>query len=108
MNEQLTFWGEKLQWKLNGDLTDDNQMVVRVKGQHYIIHHEPHTDAGFKGHGGREFDIEFIDGPHKGKRVKSKNVWCQGEIENDYLEVLPDNAVFHWDTTPLILPSEKA
>lgn len=106
MSQQLTFWGEKLQWKLNGDLTEENQLVVRVRGTHYVVHHEGHTDLGFRGHGGREFDIEFIDGPHKGKRITSKNVWCQGVIEEEYKDLLPDNAIFHWNTTPLIKGGE--
>lgn len=102
MSQTITQWGEKIQWKLNGDLTEEQQIVVRSRGMHYLIVKETDAPNAYRGHGGREFDIEFIDGPHKGKRMKSTNVWCQGEIHEDYKDVLPDNAVFHWDTTPLI------
>jgi hypothetical protein len=96
---QLPFWGEKLQWKLNGDLTDDGDKVVRVNGNHYVLA----ADTGnFKGHGGREFDVEFTDGPHKGERMKCRNVWAQGKIPEDYKDVLPDNAVFHWNTKSIL------
>lgn len=101
----LTFWGEKLQWKLNGDLTDLQEQVARVKGACYVLSNSQPGEDGPKGHGGREFDVEFIDGPLKGQRVKYNNVWHVGDIPEDYADVLPDNAVFHWNTEPLITPS---
>ena len=96
-----SFWNEKVEWKKNGDLTEDGNITVRVEGEHYVFH--PETTSNIIGHSGREFTAEFISGPHAGKTIKCSNVWNQGVIPDAYTKTLPDNAVFHWDTTPLIV-----
>jgi hypothetical protein len=65
---------------------------VRIDGHHYWIGAE---DAGeFRGFGGRPFPIHFKDG----RRVRTTNLWSQGEIPAVWRKVLPDNAV--WGDTP--------
>ena len=87
------FWGEKVQWRLNGDITEDNQRTVRINGKHYVIGSEDSTSM-IRGFGGSKFKIKFIDGPHAGVELTSTNVWYQGEIDEEFLAELPDNAVF--------------
>lgn len=62
---------------------------IRVDGRHYIIGDEQAVSI-FRGHGGREFRIEFKDG----RIVTSTNLWQQGEIPERFRDKLPDNAVF--------------
>ncbi|OXB94800.1 hypothetical protein [Parageobacillus galactosidasius] len=84
------FWDEKVAWKENGDITEDDEIVVRCKGIHYVIAPKDSVIAGF---GGRKFVFQFTDGPHKGKTITSSNVWCQGRIPDEYRGILSDNAV---------------
>lgn len=91
--QQLSLWGEKLSWKLNGDLTDTGELAVRIRGKHYVVPLVVHTDAGFNGQRS-QYDIEFIDGPHQGLRMTTHLI-AQGAIEQDYKDLLPDNAICH-------------
>lgn len=89
------FWSQKLLWKLNGDRTPDGSMVARIRGRHYVIKPDaPSGIHGFQGFGGCEFVIAFIDGPHKGMVVITRNLWHQGEIPSRFRAQLSDNAVF--------------
>jgi hypothetical protein len=63
--------------------------VVRIQGEHYMIA-EDNPSAAFQGCGGRKFTILFYDG----RRVETKNLWCQGTIPHHFRSRLPDNAVF--------------
>lgn len=78
----IHFWNEKVKIK-------DQPNVIRVNGEHYTWHPE-NPKAYFKGHGGREFKIEFNDG----RKITSRNIWYQGEIPQSYRKLLPDNAKF--------------
>lgn len=88
------FWGEKVQWLNNNDLTGDNQKAVRINGVHYVIGQEDPDNSFIKGYGGRKFVIQFKSGPHKGKVIETKNLWHQGEIPEELIYILEDNAVF--------------
>ena len=60
-----------------------------IDGTHYVI--EPdEPDAAFQGFGGAEFQIEFFDGT----RVVTHNLWCQGEPDEHWKQLFPDNAHF--------------
>lgn len=66
---------------------------VIVKGEHYMIgenYPEP-----FKGFGGRDFSINF----HDGRKIKTSNLWYQGEIPKRFKKLLPDNAEFVYQQT---------
>jgi hypothetical protein len=85
------FWGEKVEWFNNNDVTDENQIAVRFNGVHFVIGPENGT---FKGFGGRKCIIQFTDGPHKGKLIETTNLWHQGTIPNELKDILVDNAIF--------------
>ena len=86
-NEQVcnscAFWLEKI--------ATTNENTVVVNGIRYTIGDENST-SHFKGFGGAKFDIEFFDG----RKVVSHNLWCQGEIPEEFRSYpeLKDNARF--------------
>jgi len=45
----------------------------------------------FLGCAGRRFWIRFFDG----RTITTNNLWCQGEIPEEFREELPDNAEFY-------------
>ncbi len=66
---------------------DENRRVI-VNGQHYRI---GNNDSGiYRGFGGRRYTIHFNDG----RTVETCNLWCQGEIPEQFRAWLPDNARF--------------
>ena len=70
------FWTEKL--SMNG---------IRINGTHYM----PSNDTGpFKGYGGHDFKIQM----NSGEVIHTSNLWCQGDIPENFRERLPDNASF--------------
>ncbi|MCR4426981.1 MAG: hypothetical protein NUW23_12480 [Firmicutes bacterium] len=89
---EVSFWVEKLVWKLNGDRTPDGAMVARIRGQHFVI--PAGHSAGFQGVAGHEFVIAFIAGPHNGLVVITRDLWHQGDIPPRFRAQLSDNAVF--------------
>ncbi len=103
---QISFWTEKLVWKLNGDRTPDGAMVARIHGQHFVV--RTGNTGAFLGLGGREFVIAYTDGPHKGVVVVTRNLWHQGDIPLEFRAQLPDNAVFLDGPSRLAIPTEAA
>lgn len=87
------FWDEKVTWKEKGDITEEHNKVVRIKGEHYVIGNESDSNV-FRGYGGREFRIKFTAGPHAGQIIETTNLWHQGTIPEAYCSALPDNAIF--------------
>jgi hypothetical protein len=75
------FWSDKLN-------IADHSRVARIDGTHYF--YEDDKDGGFKGFGGRKFEIKF----HDGRTVVTRNLWCQGNIPAHFRDRLPDNAEF--------------
>lgn len=47
-------------------------------------------EAGFLGHGGREFKIEMNDSTI----IKTNNLWCGGDVPKRFQDEIPDNAKF--------------
>lgn len=86
------FWSEKHIWLQNGDMTEDNEMVARIGGYHYVLGDGKHL---LKGSGGRNHYIKFTSGPHAGKEVTCNDLWQQGKIDSEWLDRLPDNAVWN-------------
>lgn len=81
------FWYDKMKMK--------NRIIIN--GTMYGDGGNGKTDAiGFKGHGGREFKIEFLE---DGRILETNNLWCNGDIPQIFRDKFPDNAKF--------LPTEK-
>jgi len=74
------FWAEKWKARRNGD-------VVRIHNNHYTIGEPTAHEKGMAGTGIR---VMFIDG----RQVSTDNLWHQGEIPEQWRELLPDNAAF--------------
>ena len=83
------FWKEKIRLFNSGN-EDYAKTVVIVNHEHYIIGPELKGSTHFAGYGGRLFTIKFNDG----RIVKTRNLWSQGTITEEYYKDLPDNAVF--------------
>lgn len=70
-----------------------------VNGTAYMVGEEPKPgERGFLGFGGAEFRIKPMDGRDV---IISHNVWCQGDVDAIWRNLLPDNATFiqkNWDT----------
>lgn len=90
------FWNEKVNWKESGDVTEDQEKVVRHNGEHYVIATEGFSNNMYLGHGGRKVRITFHSGPHAGKVIDTNNLWSQGSIEPEFLPLLEDNAEVDW------------
>lgn len=90
VGSSIQFWMEKVEWRCNGDLTDDDdgRPVVRCGGWHYIIGEE-RDRGGVRGYGGRQFAFRWIK---TGERFQSTNVSSQGRIPIEFRSLLPDNA----------------
>ena len=85
----FTCWFWNMQYEHR--LTCPERSVI-VDGTAYLIGEEPEDGKGGwgSGFGGNEFVIKF----HDGREVVSHNLWCQGDIADNYADKLPDNAVF--------------
>lgn len=77
------FWTEYVEQK-------DSPHVVRVDGVHYVIGGGEDYPTHIRGFGGSEFTVAFFDG----RKVKTANLWHQGEIPENFRDKLPNNAVF--------------
>jgi len=76
------FWMEKVRWREQ----DDPSCLVTDQHWHYRI--EPDESASwFRGFGGQRFTVSFNDG----RKVETRNLWCQGEIPERFREALPPN-----------------
>lgn len=76
------YWGSKVKDK-------DKDNMVRIKGEHYYIGEED-SKSSFRGFSGMKYKIKFFDG----REVISTNLWYNGEIPDNFKELLPDNAEF--------------
>ena len=68
---------------------ENNHSIVVIDRHAYFIGEE-NPDIMMRGFGGAKFHIRF----HDGHEVKSTNLWHNGEIDDRFLDRLPDNAVF--------------
>lgn len=87
------FWNSKVARK-----KDKRQVVINHK-VYYIANENIIGERGFDG---AVFYIGFFDG----RKVKTTNLWCNGEMPEAYYSKLPDNARFltreeFGDTTPI-------
>lgn len=81
------FWAEKIDWMNNGNVTESNHIAIRTEnGNHYTIS----THKGlFQGHSGREFIVIM----ENGEKIKTSNLWHQGEIPSELRNILTQNAI---------------
>lgn len=52
------------------------------------------TTGGFRGMGGRRFDIEFTSGLYVGQKITTFDLWSGGTMPQYWREKIPDNAKF--------------
>jgi hypothetical protein len=76
-------------WMEYAELRDMPE-VARCGGVHYYVQPDNNAPDFCKGHSGREFWIQFDDG----RLICTHNLWCQGEIPENFQELLPNNAHF--------------
>ena len=77
---RMNFWNE---------IVAEKENHVFIDGKSYSIAPED-DDSPFRGCSGRHFKIKFDDG----KIVETTNLWCQGEIPEEFRDILKDNAKF--------------
>ena len=75
------YWLEFVEKKNDKDM-------VRCNGTHYVIGDE-NSKSCFRGFDGRRFKICFFDG----RVIETTNLWCQGDIPEEFRKELKDNAV---------------
>lgn len=75
------YWLEFVEKKNDKDM-------VRCNGTHYTIGDED-SKSCFRGFDGRKFKVHFFDG----RVVETTNLWCQGDIPEEFRKELKDNAV---------------
>lgn len=100
------FWGKDLEeaqmcfhckfWTdlLEEDKQRDPHEWCVINGTHYIIGDENQEgSSASRGFGGSKFHIIFDDG----YEVDTTNLWCQGDIDEDFIKYFPNNAKFDWE-----------
>ena len=81
-------------WLINVEAKGDDR-YARINGISYWIGPKMTMEDSSKGHGGREFCIQFNDVRDPRSRTQTTtNLWGQGRIPAHFRKRLPDNAVF--------------
>ena len=75
------YWAERLRNK-------DSERQVVIEGRMYQIGNEDEQSGCFRGFGGAKFYIDFNDG----RKIVTTNLWCNGDIPEEYKKGFPDNA----------------
>ena len=75
--------------KFWNDIEKEKEEHIFINGICYAIVDEP--IYGFVGYGGRKFKIRMFK---DGKIVETNNLWCQGDVPDEYRQRLPDTAEF--------------
>lgn len=98
------FWEEKVQWAENNDVVLGEKLqrlALRVDGRHYVVTGVPddysETRGSGYGYSGHTFYWQWTDHSQQlidGKVWRCNNVWSQGEIPPEFLDRLPDNAIW--------------
>lgn len=68
----------------------DNPKGIVIDGRHYIVGDPIASPNHCKGHAGRRFIIEMLDGT----TVSTDNLWSQGYVPLRFRDQLPDSARF--------------
>lgn len=80
------FWKGKLRYLDTNH--PQHHLIVRAGHHHYYIGEERNEPSSWKGFGGREWRVEFLDG----RIVETDNLWSQGVIPPKWRDALSDNA----------------
>ena len=72
-------------WRIIADEKDEH---VFINGGSYYI--EDENKGGIRGFDGRKFRIRKNDGTE----IVTTNLWYQGQIPDNFKDILPDNAEF--------------
>lgn len=78
--------------------------IIAEKDKYIIINNTCYRDGGktpgnyFKGFGGRRFYIRYFDG----REITTDNLWCQGDIPEEYQDILKNEAEFYYPEEKLI------
>ena len=72
----------------NNIIAEKDEHIV-VDGTCYAIVSSPIN--GFRGFGGRRFKIKMLD---TGDVIETNNLWYQGEVPEEYRDLLPNTAQF--------------
>lgn len=85
------FWNERVEY----DKNPEPFMIPFVcNGEHYIADVNPdHESDYFKGFGGSKIKVTFTE---TGETRIFDNVWYQGEIPDNFRNILKDNATMEW------------
>ena len=75
--------------KFWNDIEQEKEEHIFINGVCYAIADKP--IYGFVGYGGRKFKIKMLD---TGKIIETNNLWCQGDVPEEYKSQLPDTAEF--------------
>ena len=75
------YWAERLRNK-------DSERQVVIEGRMYQIGNEDEPLGCFRGFDGAKFYIDFNDG----RKIVTTNLWCNGDIPEEYKKGFPDNA----------------
>ena len=84
---QREFW----QQKLLDDAREPDRVAI-IDGTHYYIDDEDSEETYFRGFAGAHFTIRF----HDGRVIETTNLWCQGDIPDEFRDLFPNNADFDW------------
>ena len=77
----IDFWNEQVSNK-------DDTKIVRIDGVQYRVGNK--NQDSFRGYGGREFRIKLSNG----EIIETTNLWHNGDIPEEFKELLPNNAEF--------------
>lgn len=75
--------------KFWNDIEKEKEEHIFINGICYAIVDEP--ILGLLGYGGRKFKIRMFE---DGRVVETNNLWCQGDVPEEYRPRLPDTAEF--------------
>lgn len=91
------FWSERAELLKDWPNIKKHERITIIGG-HWYSPGDGRPDSSrrhnFLGMGGRRFDIEYIDGPHKGKIITCFDLWSGGLMPDDMKVQFPDNARF--------------
>lgn len=85
---QRKFWQDRLL-----DDAKEPDRVAIIDGTHYYIGDEDSKETYFRGFAGAHFTIRFYDG----RVVETTNLWCQGDIPEEFRDLFPNNAEFDYE-----------
>lgn len=75
--------------KFWNDIKEEKDKHVFIDGVCYSIANE--STLGILGFGGRKFKIKMLD---DGRIIETNNLWCQGDVPEEYRSILPNTAEF--------------